>query len=522
MVRWLRSIRALRVLWGLAALGMALGCIAPSAPASAAGENPKYVFLFIGDGMGMPQINAAEIYLKSHPGQAGSPTIQKLALSSLPVQGMCTTYSANSFITDSAPAATSLASGFKTDNGIIGMDPAKKKRFVPVSRMAKEKGRRVGVVSSVSIDHATPAAFYASVPSRKDYYDISRQLVDSGFDYFAGGGLLQPKGKKGDQPSSIDYAKEKGYRFVDSREEFLKLRPGVGKVLAFAPRRDEDQALPYALDGDGGDVSLAEFTAKGIELLDNPKGFFMMVEGGKIDWACHANDAAAAVRDTLAFDEAVRVARSFAARHPKETLIVVTGDHECGGMTIGFAGTQYETFFDKVRFQKGSYQAFDAKLAAYRKSHSPKDARLADLLPLIEADFGLTVLPPGRKAALEKMAKAGDRDAKGRLALALTPREQKLLEESFVASMNPESLKKGDETAYLVYGGYEPLSVTLTHLLNQKAGIGWTSYSHTGIPVPVFAEGAGQSLFQGYYDNTDIARRLMGLMGRSPVAVASR
>ena len=201
---------------------------------------------------------------------------------------------------------------------------------------------------------------------------------------------------------------------------------------------------------------------------------------------------------------------------------MVTGDHECGGMTIGFAGTQYETFFDKVRFQKGSYQAFDAKLAAYRKSHSPKDACLADLLPLIEADFGLTVLPPGRKAALEKMAKAGDRDAKGRLALALTPREQKLLEESFVASMNPESLKKGDETAYLVYGGYEPLSVTLTHLLNQKAGIGWTSYSHTGIPVPVFAEGAGQSLFQGYYDNTDIARRLMGLMGRSPVAVASR
>ena len=231
MVRWLRSIRTLRVLWGLAALGMALGCIAPSAPASAAGENPKYVFLFIGDGMGMPQINAAEIYLKSHPGQAGSPTIQKLALSSLPVQGMCTTYSANSFITDSAPAATSLASGFKTDNGIIGMDPPKKKRFVPVSRMAKEKGRRVGVVSSVSIDHATPAAFYASVPSRKDYYDISRQLVDSGFDYFAGGGLLQPKGKKGDQPSSIDYAKEKGYRFVDSREEFLKLRPGEGKVL---------------------------------------------------------------------------------------------------------------------------------------------------------------------------------------------------------------------------------------------------------------------------------------------------
>ena len=511
-----RTPHPLRVLLLLALL-VALG-----APAwAASSEGPKYVFLFIGDGLGMPQINAAEIYLKSHPGQEGTPSIQKLALSGLPVQGMCTTYSANSFITDSAPAATSLASGFKTDNGVIGMDPSKKRRFVPVSRMAKEKGRRVGVVSSVSIDHATPAAFYASAASRKDYYDISRQLADSGFDYFAGGGFLQPRGKKGDQPSSIEYAQSRGYRFVDSREEFLKLRPGEGKVLAFAPRRDDEQALPYAMDSDGGDISLAEFTAKGIDLLDNPKGFFLMVEGGKIDWACHANDAAAAVRDTLAFDEAVRVARSFAARHPKETLLVVTGDHECGGMTIGFAGTQYDTFFDKVRFQKGSYQAFDAKLAAYRKTHSPQNARLADLLPLIEGDFGLTALPSGRRAALEKLAKAGDREARNRLALDLTPRERKLLEEAFVASMNPESLKKGDETAYLVYGGYEPLTVTLTHILNQKAGIGWTTYSHTGVPVPVFAEGVGQHLFQGYYDNTDIARKLMGLLGRTPT-VASR
>jgi alkaline phosphatase len=483
-----------------------------------AGQTAKYVFLFIGDGVGMSQINAAEIYLKSRRGESGSPSIQKLTLSKLPVQGMATTYSANSFITDSAPAATSLASGYKTDNGVIGMDPTKRIRFKPMSRMAKERGRRVGIISSVSIDHATPAAFYASVPSRKDYYGIARQLADSGFDYFAGGGLLQPRGPKKDQPSMVDYAKSRGYRFVETREDFLKLHPGDDKIIVFNPKMDGEKAMPYDMDRSGEEMTLAELTAKGIQLLDNPKGFFLMVEGGKIDWACHANDAAAAIGDTLAFDDAVKVARYFAARHPKETLIVVTGDHECGGMTIGFAGTQYETFFDKIRFQRGSYQAFDAKLAEYRKTRGT-EGKLEDLMPLIEQDFGLTMLSAKRKAELEKAVAAGDKDAKVRLAMNLSPRETKLLEDAFAAGM--KGAKPDEETAYLVYGGYEPLSVTLTHILNQKAGIGWTSYSHTGIPVPVFAQGAGQALFAGYYDNTDIAKKIMSLMGFSPAVIAS-
>jgi alkaline phosphatase len=486
-----------------------------------AGRPAKYVFFFIGDGVGMPQINAAEIALRSREGQEGNPSIRRLALSSLPVQGMATTYSANSFITDSAPAATSLASGYKTDNGVVGMDPAKRLRFKPMSRMARERGRRVGVVSNVSIDHATPAAFYASVPSRKDYYDISRQLAESGFDYFAGGGFLQPRGPKKDRPDSVEYARSKGYRIVADRDAFLKLRPGVGKVIVFNPRLDDEKAMPYDMDRGRGDedMTLAELTEKGVELLDNPKGFFLMVEGGKIDWACHANDAAAAIGDTLAFDDAVKVALRFAARHPEETLVVVTGDHECGGMTIGFAGTQYDTFFDKIRFQRGSYQAFDAKLAEYRKAH-PKDARLEDLMPLIEQDFGLTRLSPARRATLEKMAASGDRDARARLGMALTPRETRLLEEAFAASMTGQGKADKEET-YLVYGGYEPLSVTLTHILNQKAGIGWTSYSHTGVPVPVFAKGVGQALFRGYYDNTDIAKKIMSVLGGFTPTVAS-
>lgn len=484
------------------------------------GKPAKYVFLFIGDGMGMPQINAAEATLQAKSGSK-KPGVERLSLSTLPVQGMTTTYSANSYITDSAPAATSLASGYKTDNGVIGMDPTKRVRFKTISEMAREKGLKVGVVSSVSIDHATPAAFYAHQPSRKDYYEISKQLADSGFDYFAGGGFLQPTGKKKDKPSSIEYAKSKGYLFVNNKRDFFNLKKGTSRVLVFNPDLDGEAAMPYAMDRNGGDMSLAELTEKGIELLDNPKGFFMMVEGGKIDWACHANDAAASIRDTLAFDEAVRKGLAFAAKHPGETLVVVTGDHECGGMTLGFAGTQYDSFFEKLLAQKGSYQAFDAKFAAYKKTRNASNGRLDEVLPLVESFFGLKKLDGARMKTVEKLAALGDRTSRDELALALSPREMKALDEALKASLAGEQVKANDENTYLIYGGYEPFTIALTHILNNKAGIGWTSYSHTGVPVPVFVGGQGQQIFNGYYDNTDVARKMMAVMGFNP-AFASK
>ena len=148
------------------------------------GPPAKYVFLFIGDGMGIPQRTAAEKY-------AG----QRLAMDALPAQGVTTTFAADRFITGSAASATALASAQKTNIGMIGMTPDKRP-VKTVAEMAKEKGMRVGIVSSVSIDHATPAAFYAHVPSRSQYYDIDVALAESGFDLFAGGGLKDPADKK--------------------------------------------------------------------------------------------------------------------------------------------------------------------------------------------------------------------------------------------------------------------------------------------------------------------------------------
>lgn len=454
----------------------------------ASAGNAKYVFLFIGDGMATPQINAAEIY-KSATGGAGlKPT--RLSFTQFPMSGLTTTYDSSSFITDSASAMTAIMTGNKTLSGVINMDAKKSVRFKTLAEYAKEAGRKIGIVSSVSLDHATPAACYAKVASRGQMYDICLQLADSGFEYFGGGGLAQ-SGRKEGQESAVDVARRKGYTVVNSAAEFAALKPGVGKVLAINATLQDSSAMPYEMDRKADDLDLAAYTRKGIELLDGPQGFLMMVEGGKIDWACHANDGAASIKDTLAFDRAVAEAVRFAEAHPRDTLIVVTGDHETGGMSIGFAGTQYSTFFDKIAPQKGSFTAFGtAVLAPYKKTHDNTNANIADLVPSLEEYFGL---------------KLAD----------LTVVEKELLERSFLRSMKKEVERAVQEDVYLQYGGYDPLTVTLTHVLNQRAGIGWTTYSHTGVPVMTFAKGAGQELFGGYYDNTDIFFKLASAMGLS-------
>lgn len=163
--------------------------IIPPAKASLQART-KYIFLFIGDGMGLPQRNAAEIYLVSTEKIATAPglaTETKLVMNTFPAQGMSTTYAADRLITGSAAAATALATGYKTNIGVINLDPTKTKKFKTIAEMAKESGMKIGIISSVSIDHATPAGFYAHQPSRGNYYEIAVEMAKSDFDYFAGG-----------------------------------------------------------------------------------------------------------------------------------------------------------------------------------------------------------------------------------------------------------------------------------------------------------------------------------------------
>ncbi len=459
-------------------------------------SHPKFVFFFVGDGMAMPQVNAAEIFKNASVNS--DIKVSRLSFTQFPTSGLTTTYDAGSFITDSASAMTAMMTGHKTLSGVINMDTKKIEKYKTLAEFAKEGGYKVGVVSSVSLDHATPAATYAKVASRGEMYSIDVQLAQSSFDYFGGGGLTQ-KGKKDGDADVFDLARKNGFTVVNSKAAFDALRPGVGKVLAHNSVLQDESALSYEMDRAKDDLSLADYTRKGIELLDNPKGFFMVVEGGKIDWACHANDASAAIKDTLAFDDAIVQAVKFADAHPSETLIVVTGDHETGGMTIGFSGTKYSTFFEKIALQKGSYIAFnDEVLTPYKKNHSKENAKLEDMLADVQKYFGI------------KYTELNDSD-------------KELLDRAFRRSLGGEVERVAQENIYNLYGTYEPFTVALTHILNQQAGIGWTSYSHTGVPVATFARGVGRDLFSGYYDNTDIFRKLSKAMALTvPVTVTMK
>ncbi len=451
------------------------------------GKPAKYVFLFIGDGMALPQINSTEHYLSG-----SNKNMKQLSFTQFPAQGLTTTYSNNSYITDSAAAGTAIASGYKTDSGVVGMDSSKTKVFKTIAEMAKESGKKVGIISSVSIDHATPACFYAHQPTRGNYYEIAKAMAESNFDYFAGGGAKgNSDSKRKGRKDIYQIAKENGFSVVNNKRDFLKISSSEKKYIAYDKYLDSSYALQYEIDRPDDSISLAEFTKKGIEVLENKEGFFMMVEGGKIDWACHANDAKASIEDTIAFDKSIQVALEFYKKHPNETTIIVTGDHETGGMTIGFSGTGYSTYFNKIKKQDMSYDKFNQIFYNYKEN--TKNPTLKNFFPEIEKHFGLKI------------------DSKDEMGLSTY--EYNKLQDAFKMSLkNPKNRKYG-EKENLLYGYYEPLTVTLTHILNQKAGIAWTSYSHTAVPVPTFAIGIGNNSFNGYYDNTDIAKKIKAILG---------
>lgn len=445
---------------------------------------PKYIFMFIGDGMSSPQTNAAQILNGNN--ESGLVELDKLTFTQFPVVGLQYTQDSTSFCPDSASTATALSSGFKTHSGVIGMGVDKLTAGTTIAEMLKsQKDFKIGIVSTVTINHATPAAYYAHIANRNDYYEIGLQMAESGFDYFAGGSVK--KAEDGGRESIYSILEKNGYLVTNDKDEILSLNGRSGKVYAYSPVLQDDGAMKYAIDAKDDELLLKDFVKKGIDVLYNENGFFMMVEGGKIDWAGHANDAVANIYDTIALDEAVEVALDFAFDHPDETLIIVTGDHETGGMTIGYSATGYNTAFQLLKNQKCSYVAFDDMLDEKMDSLS-----FDGLLELVRENFGLVA--PGMDADDELMV--------------LNDYEYGRLEKAF------EDARNGTTDGYeesLLYGGYNPVSITLTHILNNKAGIGWTSYAHTGLPVPVYAFGAGSELFAGSYDNTEVALRLMEL-----------
>lgn len=486
---------------------------------------PKYVFLFIGDGMSYPQVQLTNYFLSASQGQGGKTVSvdgedneilsskNNLAMMDFSIAGSAQTYDSTSFAPDSASTATSIATGNKTWSGSINVSEDFSQEYETIAEKLKEqKGYKIGVLSTVNLNHATPAAFYAHQASRNSYYEIGLEMIESGFDYFAGGGLKQTTGADKDQEDLYELAEKAGYKVIKTQAGAEALTAADGKAVVIDEHLADSDAMSYELDRAESEWALADYVEKGIEVLDNETGFFMMVEGGKIDWACHANDAASTITDTIALDNAVDKAVEFYNEHPDETLIIVTGDHETGGLTIGYAGTDYDTFLRNFENQKISYAKYDSDyVAGYKENKTDFDTVMKDITEL----FGLTA-PSDTSAETAQQKDSADLhpESEDTGALEMTAYEYTLLKDAYETTMarTGEEESFGQEE-YIKYGSYEPLTVTITHILNNKSGISFSSYAHTGLPVEVLVEGVGAETFGGYYDNTDIYNKMAALLG---------
>ncbi|MBS3822049.1 MAG: alkaline phosphatase, partial [Phycisphaerae bacterium] len=464
MQRTNRRLTAIVTMLALVLLAVAGPTVAETADALRA----KYVFLFIGDGMGEAQREIGRRLMVAQAQAEGKTlTEAKLRMDRLPVRGLMTTHSANSKVTDSAAAGTALACGVTTNNGMIGMTPDGR-AVRTIGEIIRDAGFHVGILSSVSIDHATPASFYAHQKSRNSYADIILQLPASDFQYFGGGGA---RGWSETKDKLARQAWQAGYRRFDVTGELLASLPPAQKIWAQAEELHAGAAMPYDLDRRATQPTLAGFTQSAIQRLDGENGFFIMVEGGKIDWACHANDIATCATDVLALDAAIGQAMDFYAKHPDETLIIVTADHETGGLKL-----KDKADATALLGQTVSADVFAAQVARLRD----EKANFADALLVVGKYMGLT---------------------------DLSEDERRQLSDAFDASVAAGKRDKG------LYGSYDPLTITCTKIIAARADAEWGSFGHTAQAVPLTAIGAAAETFKGDLDNVDVPARILKAMG---------
>lgn len=450
-------------------------------------QQAKYVFYFIGDGMGVNQVQGTELYRGELEGKIG---ITPIWFTQFPYATTATTFSATNGVTDSAAAGTALATGNKTQNGTIGMKQDLQTEVSSVAVWAKNKGCRVGVTTSVSVDHATPAAFYAHDPSRGSYYKIGTDLYKAGFDFYAGSDFIDPNNKDnkdGNSENLYTMAEKNGYTIARGYKDYLKKCKKADKMILFQSEKASEKdrtAIPYAIDRTKDDLTLADITRSAINFLskDLSKGFFLMVEGGKIDWACHSNDAATAFHEVADMDEAVKVAYEFYSQHPDETLIVVTADHETGGFVLGTGA--YKLNLQVLKNQKVSESGFTRILNELRKKYN-NNVSWEKVQQALKENFGFW-----DKVKLNEKQ-----------------------EERLLAKYNDTFKGKEAKLEKSEYAQDEPLTAEAKRIIDEIALVGWTSGGHSAGYVPVFAIGAGADLFQGRIDNTEIPIKIAKAAG---------
>lgn len=427
--------------------------------------SPKYVFYFIGDGMGMGHVMAAQSYnreaLKNN---------ESILMMQFPVVSMVTTYSASGRVTDSAAAGTALSTGYKTNNGMLGVTPDS----VPVTSVArylKDAGWGIGVVTTVAPDDATPGAFYAHQPSRSMAYEIDKQMATSGYEFVAGSKLRGTKDKEG-KPTDIysHFARNN----VSVVKGFDALKGTDSRKVVLLNPDSTDSNCGYTIDSIKGVLNLPGMTQACLDhlLKHSSEQFFMMVEGGNIDYAAHSNDGGAVVKEILNFNQAIKIAYDFYLEHPDETLIVVTADHNTGGLAVRFGDI---SLVDCQRMSKDEFGSYTKAILNSRRIYTWDDMKVE-----LKARFGFW-----------------DK-------IQISDAQERILIEKFENTFNMRN--SADQKT--LYNSFNEFSVEVFKIINEKSGFGWIATGHTGDPVPLFAIGRGAYEFMGVHDNTEIPKKI--------------
>jgi alkaline phosphatase len=444
---------------------------APSAPPSA----PKYIFIFLADGGGLTHMEITRQYNR-HIHNEGLVITDKIMKQG--VLGLLTTHAGDFLSTDSAAAATALASGCKGKNAVLSIcvDGTIPKTVMEV---AKEKGMRVGLVTNAPIYDASPAAFASHVENRRNYSAILDQYLKTAPDLLLGGGRDQflPKGKAGgrrkDEVDLIRLFVSKGYQYVSDKNELERIKQG--KVLGLFSLQD----MSFEIDRDQKtEPSVYDMTEAAIRLLNNgnSRGFAVLIESENVDTAGHLNDVASVIHDYREFDRAVGLAYEFYRNHPRETLVLVTADHETGGLG----------------FTQGLIN-FTSTAAENRVAATAEDFKRIQAIPisLKKASEILGANPTGE--AIDKLMKEYFK------GFTLAPELKELI------------IKRHPVSRSIFY---EPTTNALGMMIAYNIQAYWSTSGHTNQPVFVAALGTGAEKFRGYQDNTDFGRNLKALLER--------
>ena len=446
-------------------------------------KKPKYVFYFIGDGMSFNHILGTEQFFAIKEGKS---EVERLNFSKFATRNFVTNYSVSNPVTDSAAAGTALATGCKTANSYIGVD-INDNELRSILDVASEEGYKIGLVTNVGINHATPSCFYGHTSDRFGFPKLVNDYIASDVAFIAGSTIMDMKSGPEDAKYEkittaqlADRIRNAGILLTLDVEEAAKTS---GKRVALVANDKENKHVPYVLDRrEGDDVhTLINHSKAAIEYLSREAedGFFLMIEGGKLDYAAHEQDAVATFYEVREFAQAVQLALDFAEQHPDETLIVVTADHETGGMALGW--DHYEIRMNQLLGQRSSAVQLTKTMQKMR-AEGKRDWK--DYKQLLSDEFGLWSVVP------------------------VTKEEEQLLKEDFYNIF----LKYGP----MVDGLYNKSEFVVWHaigILNRHASIEWTSLYHTGMYTPLFTKGVGEKRFLECRDQTEIPKTIARLMG---------